>query len=52
VSTLGLKDLATGEYFPRPDVFKPISLQLPAYGYKFLQSVPRSAPVAELRSSP
>jgi len=51
-STLGLKDRATGEYFPRPDVFKPISLQLPAYGYKFLQSVPRSAPVAELRSFP
>jgi len=40
VSTSGLQDLKTGASIPRPDVFKPVRIQVPAYGYRFLDVLP------------
>jgi hypothetical protein len=40
VDTTGIVDLENGELKARPDVFKPVVVDLPAYGYRFYKVLP------------
>ena len=40
VDTTGIVDLENGELKARPDVFQPVVVELPGYGYRFYKVLP------------